>query len=89
VEQSPVSVVITDTNGKIEYVNPGFEKTSGYSFKEVKGKTLSFLKSGYHPREFYADLWKTILSGKNWSGEIRTKRKTGNFTGYRPTFRQF
>jgi PAS domain S-box-containing protein len=77
VEQSPVSIVITDTNGKIEYVNPGFQRISGYSLEEVKGQTPRFLKSGYHPPEFYKYLWKTILSGKDWTGELRNRKKNG------------
>jgi PAS domain S-box-containing protein len=77
VEQSPVSIIITDTSGKIEYVNPGFQRISGYSLEEVKGQTPRFLKSGYHPPEFYKYLWSTILSGKDWSGELRNKRKNG------------
>jgi PAS domain S-box-containing protein len=77
VEQSPVSVIITDTNGKIEYVNPGFEKITGYSLQEVKGKTPRILNSGYQSREFYKDLWTTILAGKDWHGEFRNKKKNG------------
>ena len=77
IEQSTVSVVITDASGKVEYVNPQFKKTTGYTYKEIRGKTLSFLKSGHHPREFYADLWETILSDKDWNGEIQNKKKNG------------
>lgn len=78
VEQSPVSVVITNTKGIIEYVNPGFEKISGYSSGEALGKNPRFLKSGLLPDEFYRNLWKTILSGKDWSGELLNKRKNGD-----------
>ncbi len=77
VEQSPVSTVICDINGGIEYANPVFQTITGYSLKELKGKNPRILKSGHHPDEFYSDLWKTILSGKDWSGEIRNKKKNG------------
>ena len=77
VEQSPVSIIVTDTSGKIEYVNPGFQRISGYSLEEVKGQTPRFLKSGYHPPEYYRHLWSTILSGKDWAGELRNRKKNG------------
>jgi PAS domain S-box-containing protein len=77
VEQNPVSISITDTNGYFEYVNPVFEKITGYSLAEIKGKTPRILKSGYHSKEFYKDLWNTILSGKDWKGELKNKRKNG------------
>ncbi len=77
VDQSPVSVMITDTRGGIEYVNPRFEEISGYSFREIKGKNPRFLKSGYQTREFYRELWTTILDGKDWTGEFLNKKKNG------------
>ncbi len=77
VEQSPVSVLITDIHGTIEYVNPGFERTTGYSFEEVKGKNPRILKSGHQSPEFYHSLWTTILSGKDWTGEFRNRKKSG------------
>lgn len=77
IEQSPVIVVITNSEGNIEYVNPKFEKISGYHFDEVKGKNMRIFKSGFHNQEFYADLWNTILSGKDWQGEIQNKKKNG------------
>ena len=77
VEQSPVSTIITDIHGAIEYVNPVFEKITGYSLQEVRGKNPRFLKSGHHSGQFYRNLWETILSGKDWSGEFRNKRKNG------------
>ena len=76
-EQSPVSVVITDINGHIEYVNPIFNKITGYSLEEINGKTLRILKLGYQYPEFYKDLWTTILAGKDWSGELINKKKSG------------
>ena len=77
IDQNPVSIVITDAEGHITYVNPKFSDVSGYSYDEVMGKNPSFLKSGYHQRKFYADLWSTILEGKEWHGEFLNKRKNG------------
>jgi PAS domain S-box-containing protein len=77
VEQSPVSTIITNIHGEIEYVNPVFEKITGYSLREVRGQNPRFLKSGHQSEKFYQNLWNTILSGKDWSGEMRNKRKNG------------
>jgi two-component system, cell cycle sensor histidine kinase and response regulator CckA len=77
VEQSPTSIVITDVAGTIEYVNPKFTEVSGYSLEEVKGKTPRVLKSGYTSPAEYTKLWETILSGKEWRGEFRNKKKNG------------
>jgi PAS domain S-box-containing protein len=77
VKQSPVSTVITDTNGHIMYVNPAFIKTTGYTFEEIKGKNLRILKSGHQSPEFYKVLWETILSGREWKGEFINKKKNG------------
>lgn len=76
--QSPVSVVITNLKGEIEYVNPKFEITSGYTFKEVLGQNPRILKSGTMTNDFYTVLWKTILEGKDWHGEFLNKRKNGD-----------
>ncbi len=78
VEQSPVSIVITNKEGTIEYVNPTFSRVSGYG-KEVIGQNPRILKSGEQSDKFYKHLWETILSGQDWSGEIRNKRKDGSF----------
>jgi PAS domain S-box-containing protein len=75
VEQSPVSVVITDTHGLIEYVNPKFEQVTGYSAAEAFGQNPRFLKSGLMAPEVYSDLWKTILAGKEWRGELVNRKK--------------
>jgi two-component system, cell cycle sensor histidine kinase and response regulator CckA len=77
VEQSPVSVLITDVNGTIEYVNPKVVEVSGYSVDELLGQKPSILKSGEMDREFYQDLWTTISSGREWHGDIRNKKKSG------------
>jgi PAS domain S-box-containing protein len=77
VEQSPVTVMITDKKGTIEYVNPIFSEVTGYSAKEAIGKNPRFLKSGNHPDSFYKGLWDRILSGKTWRGEILNRKKNG------------
>ena len=78
VEQSPDSIVITDLQGNIEYVNPKFLETSGYSSDEVLGENSRFLKSGAQPDRVYAQLWDTITSGREWCGEFYNKRKDGS-----------
>ncbi len=77
VEQSPVSVVITDSKGRIEYVNAQFCAITQYTQAEIVGKTQGFIKSGYHDTSFYKNLWNTILSGNNYRGEILNKKKNG------------
>jgi diguanylate cyclase (GGDEF)-like protein/PAS domain S-box-containing protein len=77
VEQSANAVVITDTEGRIEYANPKFVEVSGYPLSEVMGKKLRILKSGTHTTEFYQNLWQTIKGGNVWRGEIRNRRKDG------------
>ena len=77
VEQSPATVVITDTEGHIEYVNPKFTSLTGYSSDEVMGKNPRVLKSGEQPREFYEKLWMTILAGGEWRGEFHNRKKNG------------
>jgi|GEM_PF-1009074 len=77
IEQSTVSVVITNKEGEIEYTNPKVIELTGYSFDELKGKNPRILKSGEHPAEFYEALWNTILSGNDWHGEFHNKKKNG------------
>lgn len=77
VDQSPISVVITDTNGSIEYVNPKFTEITGYNLEEVIGKNPNVLKSGYTSNEEYKNLWKTISSGQEWRGVFQNKKKNG------------
>lgn len=77
VEYSPSSVVITELNGDIEYVNPKFEELTGYTKEEVMGKNPNILKSGFTSDEEYKNLWNTILSGKIWQGELMNRKKTG------------
>jgi PAS domain S-box-containing protein len=74
----PISVVISDQTGKIEYVNPQFEKVSGYNFQELMGQNPRVLKSGVHEAQFYENMWKTISAGNTWEGEIYNKNKKGD-----------
>ena len=77
--QSPASVIITDALGKIEFVNPKFSQLTGYEINEVIGENPRILNSGTHSKEMYQNLWKTISSGKEWRGEIKNKKKNGDF----------
>ena len=79
VEQNPVSIVITDPDGIIEYVNPSFEKLSGYNSAEIIGKNPRILKSGYHTGEFYKNLWTTIKAGNDFKCEMKNRKKNGEF----------
>lgn len=71
-------VEITDHNGVILYVNEKFSEISQYSAEEVVGKTHRLLKSGHHSREFYKNLWDTILRGKVWDGQVKNRAKDGS-----------
>ncbi|HJV34748.1 PAS domain S-box protein [Geomonas sp.] len=77
VEQLPITVMITDREGIVEYVNPNFTTVTGYVPEEVIGKKASVVNSGSHPPEFFAELWNTILSGRDWRGEFHNKRVNG------------
>jgi len=77
VVQSPTIVVITEPNGNIEYANPKFSEVTGYSFEEVRWKNPRILNSGFHSKEFFSDLWTTILAGRTWQGELRNKKRNG------------
>ena len=78
VEQSPVAIIITNTKGKIEYANPKFIETSGYTLEEVIHQNPRILKSGHTSPNEYKDLWQTISSGKEWHGEFHNKKKDGS-----------
>ena len=78
VEQSPVSVVITDGAGNIEYVNPRFEQCTGYTLSEVVGRNPRILKSGRTPEQVYRDMWAHLLRGETWHGELINRRKDGS-----------
>ncbi len=77
VEQSPASIIITNVDGNIEYVNPEFERLTGYRLHEVINATPRILKSGKVAAEVYANLWQTITQGKIWRGELQNKKKSG------------
>jgi PAS domain S-box-containing protein len=79
VEQSPALVMITDTEGAIEYVNPRFTEVTGYAAREVIGKNPRLLKSGHTPPEEYECLWETVTSGGTWRGEFYNRKKNGEF----------
>ena len=77
VEQSPVSVIITDTRGLIQYVNPKFTQLMGFTRAEAVGKTPRIIKGGYLPREFYQEMWRTIQAGEEWHGVFHNRTKSG------------
>ena len=77
VEQSPLSIVITDLAGNIEYVNPRFSELTGYTLEEVKGRNPRVLKSGRNQPELYGELWETIIGGGVWHGELLNRKKGG------------
>ncbi len=77
VEQSSNTIVITDINGKIEYVNKKFADLTGYTREEAIGGSPGILNSGTTSSEIYKDLWTTILTGKVWQGEIKNRKKSG------------
>ncbi|MFC1685052.1 EAL domain-containing protein [Pseudomonadota bacterium] len=78
VEHSPASVIITDPDGIIEYVNPRFIEVSGYSAEEAIGKNPRFIRSGRTPNELYQDMWQTISRGDNWQGVMLNRKKSGD-----------
>lgn len=86
VDQSPDSIVITDRGGNIEYVNPTFEKVTGYTKTEAIGKNPRILQSGKTPKAVYEAMWKTLLSGETWHGELLNKKKDGSLYWEAATF---
>jgi len=77
VEQSPSSIIITNTEGKIDYVNTKFAELTGYSPEEVFGQNPRFLKSGEMSSDYYKEMWQNLISGKEWYGEFLNKKKNG------------
>jgi PAS domain S-box-containing protein len=77
IHNAPVSVVMTNKEGDIEYVNPKFSQVTGFLPEEAMGKNPNFLKSGKQTEEFYSDLWTTILKGEEWNGVFINKKKSG------------
>jgi PAS domain S-box-containing protein len=77
VEQAPLSIVITNLSGAIEYVNPRFCSVTGYSQEEVRGKNPRILKSDQTPPQAYQDMWRKLTRGEIWNGELRNRKKNG------------
>lgn len=77
-QMTNISVVITDISGKIVYVNDAICHRSGYTEEELLGQNPRIFKSGKQSSEVYEDLWKTVLSGKTWKGELANKAKDGS-----------
>lgn len=83
VESAGESFVMTDQDGKVEYINLAFTQLTGYTLEDIQGKTLSIIKSNFHPAEFYQNFWNVITHGETWSGEIVNKKKNGElYTAY-------
>ena len=77
IEQSPTSIIITNIQGEIEYVNPKYSSLTGYSLDETLGQNPRILNSGINPKQVFESLWQTILAGKEWSGEFHNRKKNG------------
>jgi two-component system cell cycle sensor histidine kinase/response regulator CckA len=77
-EQAAETIMITDRDGFIQYVNPGFEAVSGYTRREVVGRRPQFLQSGHHTPDFYKKMWDELKTGKVWRGHLVNKRKNGS-----------
>ncbi|MBI5186420.1 MAG: response regulator [Nitrospinae bacterium] len=77
VEQVVEAIVITDTGGEIQYVNPAFERITGWSAQEAVGRNPNILKSGKHGVEFYREMWETLKHGEVWKGRLINKKKDG------------
>ncbi len=77
-EQNPNSIMITDIDAKIEYVNPAFEAVTGYSTNEIIGQNPNILKTDETPPDaVFKDMWDTVTKGKVWNGEFVNKKKGG------------
>jgi len=77
-EYAANGIIITDTKGIIQWVNPGFTKLTGYTAEESVGSMLKKINSGHHDKTYFQNLWETILSGKVWHNEIVNHRKDGS-----------
>ena len=73
-EGSASAIAVTDASGAIEYVNPAFERLTGYTAVDAVGQNMRILKSGAHPPEFYVELWGTITAGGKWSGRMQNSK---------------
>jgi diguanylate cyclase (GGDEF)-like protein/PAS domain S-box-containing protein len=79
VEQSPSTIIITDLEPKIEYANPAFTRSTGYTLMDVSGQNPRLLKSGLTPPETYVEMWARLLAGQTWRGELANCKKNGEF----------
>lgn len=79
IENVPVSIIITNVQGTIQYVNPYFSQVTGFTAQEAIGQNPKILQSGIHHHDFYRKLWETILSGETWIGELYNKKKDGTY----------
>ena len=77
IDQCPFSILIADAQARIEHVNPCFERITGYSAAEARGRNAGFIRSGEHTVGFYEELWNTISSGHEWAGEFHNRKKNG------------
>ena len=77
IESSFEMVIVTDSEGTIQYVNPAFERITGYSRQEAIGRDIGLLQSGYHDEDFYKNIWETLRSGRPWQGEFVNRTKGG------------
>lgn len=78
IDQAAEAIVITGTNGNIQYINPAFENITGYKRAEVIGQNPRFLKSGKHDAKFYEEMWATLLQGNVWKGHLINRKKDGS-----------
>ena len=85
VEQAAESVIISDRRGTIQYVNPAFERLSGFNSEDIVGKNFRILKSDRHDETFYQEMWKRITSGKAWGGRITNRMKDGSLREFETT----
>lgn len=85
IEKTTDSVMVTDTQGGIVFVNSAFENHSGYSLQEIKGKNPRILKSGFQKDEVYKEMWETITKGEIWKGLFRNRKKNGELYWERAT----
>ncbi len=76
-EQAPLSIMITNLEGQIEYVNPAFTRVSGYTFEEVRGQNPRVLKAGITPPAVYQEMWQALRAGQVWRGELHNRKKSG------------
>ena len=83
VELSPVSVIITNNEGCVEYVNPYFLTISGYRLDEVIGRNPRFLKSDDTSQATYETIWRTLAAGGVWTGELASRKKNGDLLGWK------